>query len=112
MDDIYYYFREVSYAGMRSTFPSRSHGRGILGPRIISMQKLNEIKREQERANSNTPKDVVGKNIVHAAPNSVSFGKGVIIEVEGGIITVMFESCGKKKLNYAFCAEHNCISIR
>ena len=42
--DVFYavsFLEEVGYAHMRSTYPSRARGRGIIGPKIISLQDLN-----------------------------------------------------------------------
>ena len=109
--DVTWFFEQASYAAMRSSFPSRSHGRGIIGPKIVSIQQLEKQKQEElekkehfkeklsEKAKSNQPsiqKDMIGKRIVHTASTAASFGAGVIIAVKGECITVDFDSVGKK----------------
>lgn len=122
--DVYGYLREASYAGMRSTYPSRSHGRSIIGPRILSMKMLYEQgilpenppeqKPKTEPCNIEkikTPVDLVGKEIVHTSPKSTSFGKGVVIKVQNDIITVDFADIGKKQLYYPECIQKSYIRI-
>lgn len=40
--DIDRYISDINYAGMRSTYPSRSHGRTIIGPRVTPITELIE----------------------------------------------------------------------
>ncbi len=41
-DDVDWYFRSVSYSHMRGSFSGRSHGRSILDPRVVSVQRIIE----------------------------------------------------------------------
>ena len=41
-DGVRVYLEQVSYARMRNTYPSKSRGRSILGPRIIPIENLIE----------------------------------------------------------------------
>lgn len=116
IEDVYRYFRDVDYAQMRSTFPSRSHGHSIIGPRILSLKMLKEQEQENE-AKKNKYRvslieqrklnDAIGKTIVHAADNGLAFGRGLIVDIVGekGYIIVEFENGFKRKLNFNYCLE-------
>ena len=115
-EDVYRFFRDASYSGMRATFPSRSNGRTILGPRIVPLQRLREQRQESEtekgkyRVSLSELKelnDAIGKNIFHSAENGLVYGKGTVVGVNGekGIIFVEFESGIKRTFRYRFCLD-------
>ena len=120
-DDVESYFEEISYAGMRSTFPRKARGRSIIGPRIVPLYELLRtkqlpIKKERTTNSKNRsypeieiPRNIVGKKIIHAAPNLISFGPGVIKNVKGDIISVVFEDAGERHLSYSRCIHNNFI---
>ena len=89
-EDIDWYFRQVSYARMRGTFPNRSHGRSIIGPGIISVHRLAEEEYQQKKQSGNLteadipiPQKLVKSRIVHN-----KFGPGTIKKLNNnGIIT-------------------------
>ena len=114
--DVERFFRDASYAGMRATFPSKSHGRTVIGPRIVSLQKLREQKRAKEKKNEqykvsflelNELKSSVGRRVVHSANNGVKYGKGLIVGInaENGTILVEFENGMRRSFNYKFCID-------
>ena len=125
-DDIYWLFRQISYAEMRSTFPSRSHGRGIIGPKIVPMKinpepinvESNKQCKKQTAMFVNTSckvqedenllsEDFVGKRIIHT-----SFGEGTIIETQiSNRIVVQFDDYGNKTLSYKVCLEKGYIAF-
>ncbi len=116
-DDVESYFREVSYAHMRSTFPKRSHNRSIIGPRIIPLQKLqmptpkpsnvavpDETTKEGPLQQIDTPAELIGKRVLHEAEDSTkSFGPGIVTGVDGTRIIISFENAGTKTLSYGLC---------
>jgi len=115
--DVYDFFEQASYAGMRSTFPSRARGRTVIGPRILSLKMLYdqgilpEIKekecastvKEPDCTKIPLPNDLVGKTVIHKSLKSISFGVGKIISEEKEIITVDFLDFGIKKFWYPEC---------
>lgn len=120
--DVERFFRDASYAGMRATFPSKSRGRTVIGPCIVSLQKLkeqehaNKVKSEQYRASFlelNELKSTIGKRIVHSANNDVKYGKGVIVGINAGngTILVEFEGGMIRRLNYKFCIDKGFIKF-
>lgn len=118
--DIGRFFRDASYADMRRTFPSKSHGRTVLGPHIISLrdyekQKLHK-KSEGDRyrvsfAELKQLNDALGKTVLHSAENGVEYGTGVVVAVDSGngSITVEFEESGRRCLNFKYCLDNGYI---
>ena len=122
--DIYSYLEHISYANMRSTFPSKSHGRGVLGPRIVLLQQLRKENRITEinpkRPQLNPEKNrsgplghLIGKRIHHAADNGVVYGEGVIIDVDNdrGWIIVKFSDNEIRNLGYQRCRDKGFIKL-
>lgn len=124
-DDVESYFREVSYAHMRSTFPKRSHNRSIIGPRIIPLQKLqmsmpepsnvvvpDGATREGPLQQIDAPAELIGKRVLHEAEDSAkSFGPGIVTGVDGTRITISFENAGIKTLSYGLCISKGYLSF-
>lgn len=102
-DDVAAYFREISYAKMRGTFPRRHHGRTFVVPRLKTIQ---EIQSEKEEAVTQTivkPKEkfIATKSMVGMCVLHTTFGQGVITEVIGNdCICIDFRRYGKKMLSY------------
>lgn len=115
-DDIGRFFRDASYSGMRATFPSKSHGRSIIGPHIVPLQKYREQKRETEIERNKyrvsfsemkNMRDTIGKTVFHSADNGLAYGKGVVVSVNGerGTIVVEFEDGSRRTLRYKYCLD-------
>ena len=123
--DIYSFVEEASYAAMRSTYPSKSHGRGVIGPRILSLQQLKEQKRVNankresyterlsEITQINVPHELIGKIVYHEADNGITFGTGIItgVDEDKDTITVEFSHSGIKTLRYLYCVERGYIKF-
>ncbi len=108
-DDVDAYFREVSYAKMRGTYPRRSHGRSFIVPRLKTIRELqNETPAPKEQAEDATAtKELVGLRVSHT-----SFGQGVVTDVTNdGYIVVAFDYFGNKTLSYRFCVEKGVLSF-
>ena len=127
--DVMSFLEQASYAGMRATFPSKSHGRGVIGPRLVPLRKLQEdgilpgARKEKPLADKATApaprketrkqvhKSLMGTQVVHVGANGVSFGKGVILGYKDDVITVRFDSVGLKKLKYSESLEKGYIKL-
>ncbi len=124
--DVLGYFNAIRYAHMRSTFPPKARGRSIIGPGIISLQRmLEEEKQEEERLkryreplrkntdgkNEGNIHNMIGKKIVHTSIYGVSYGIGIVKAIKGDLMTVEFENCGKKVLSYSVCVQRKLIEI-
>lgn len=108
-DDVDAYFREVSYAKMRGTYPRRHNGRSFVVPRLKTIQELQAEKETLISEMYETPpetaamatKDMIGLHVSHT-----SFGQGVITEVtDSGYLVVDFQHFGNKTLSYQLCME-------
>lgn len=108
-DDVDAYFRELSYAKMRGTYPRRHHGRSFAVPRLKTIQELQTEKETLISEMNETPpktvamatQDMIGLYVSHT-----SFGQGVIIEVtDSGYLVVEFHHFGSKTLSYQLCME-------
>ena len=119
-DDVFRFFRDASYASMRGTFPARSNGRTIIGPRIVSLQKLREQEGKAETegnkyrvrlSESDELKDIIGKTIFHSADNGLVYGKGIVIGIneKRDTFTVEFENGDKRTLGYKYCLDKGII---
>lgn len=126
--DVAAFFRDRSYANMRSTFPSKSRGRSIIGThRILTLKQIKEQERaEEERLaafrrthldseNSGykfLPRNLIGRRIKHVGP-TLSFGEGSIIDIINGkaLIVVKFEDGTVRKLNYYDCIKKGFIEF-
>lgn len=116
VDDIDRYYSDISYAAMRSTFPSKSHGRRPIVPRLKTIQEIGKERGNRDVLRNAENKDflcsviqdnLVGRNIVHK-----SYGPGIITrQNENGSIEVNFNSVGKKYLSYRFCVINQLISF-
>lgn len=116
VDDIDRYYSDISYADMRSTFPSKSHGRRPIVPRLKNIQEIKEEESNKNaRCNANYKEflcsaiqdNLVGRNIVHKV-----YGPGIITQQkENGSIKVNFDSVGEKYLGYRFCVINQLISF-
>lgn len=109
VDDVYAYFREISYVKMRGTYPRRHHGRSFVVPHLKTIQELQaekeaSVSQKGEAIQSTAPvatKGMIGLHLSH-----VSFGQGVIVEVtNSGYIVVDFQNVGIKTLSYQLCME-------
>lgn len=109
VDDVYAYYREVSYVKMRGTYPRRHHGRSFVVPHLKTIQELQKEKEasvSQKRETTQSTAlvattDMIGLHLPHA-----SFGQGVIVEVtNSGYIVVDFQNVGIKTLSYQLCME-------
>ena len=111
-DDIDLYFREAGYVRMRGTFPRRSNGRSIIGPSLVSVQRLIEEEFQWKKSKSDLtladipiPENLVRSRILHSL-----FGAGTITKLtKGGVITVDFDDGQTKSLNYRYCVLHELI---
>lgn len=107
--DVDWYFREVSYVKMRGTFPSRSHGRSLIIPRLITAE---DIKAQKAASITNAkrppiPSAVCGKRIIHRF-----FGPGVITDRNSnGTINAAFDAAEQKKLDYHLCVSNGLIEF-
>ena len=119
-EDVEQYFRAIGYAGMRATFPAKSRGRGVLGPRVVSLKRFKELERiaEWEKVKysmklSQAPGifDLLGRTIIHSADNGIEYGKGVVIDYddEKGLIKVNFDDGTTRKLKYKYCLDQGYI---
>ncbi len=120
-DDLHWLFEQISYAGMRSTFPSKSHGRTIIGPRIVPMKNLIKLPNEEINKHNNLTDDYAGvsdnrkkdKNLVSGGllgkrVRHKSFGEGTIIGTKKyNQIIIQFDDIGEKTVVYDFCLEKN-----
>lgn len=105
---------------MRKTFPSKAHGRNVIGPYILSLQRFKDQKLAEEAAKQKPSSSelaelnaAVGKSIVHSAGNGLSYGKGIIVGVkeDNGSIFVEFENGSRKGLSYKYCLENGIIEF-
>lgn len=105
-DDIDWFLREAGYVRMRGTFPRRSNNRSILGPSLISVQRLAEEEYQQKKSKGKLtladipiPEKLVRSRIIHS-----QFGVGTITKLsDSGLITVEFDDGQTKTLNYRYC---------
>lgn len=115
-EDVDRFFRDVSYSEMRATFPSRSNGRSIIGPRIVPLHKLKEQQREAETERNKyrvslselkEHNDTIGKTVFHSADNVIVYGKGIVVGVdeEKDTIIVKFEDGNLRTFRYRFCLD-------
>lgn len=107
--DVESYFCEVSYKKMRGTYPSRSHGRTLIAPRLITIQDIErQCPRKKETPVSKVAllDHLIGKQIVH-----VTYGQGIIVKACATYIAVDFETHGNKTLSYQLCKSKGLITI-
>lgn len=110
VDDVYGYFREVSYIKMRGTYPRRNHGRSFSVPRLKPIRELQEekeasgLQRGEKHPATVAPvatAEMTGLHLSHA-----DFGEGVVKEVRNNVyIVVDFQNVGTKTLSYPLCME-------
>ncbi len=122
--DVCSFLRDASYAGMRSTFPAKSHGRRVIGPQLIPVQKLIvdgviDIPENQKHyfglsTLAKAPikySDLYKKRIVHFEYDGEIYGAGIIEGIDGDEITVRFDSVGLKRISYSKYIEMGYITI-
>ncbi len=120
IEDVFYvygYYEERGYAEMRSTFPKKSHGRSVLGPRIISLKMLREKEAAENKPWKPTKEakiplsELIGTYIIHDGSEGLSFGRGEIVAVSesNGSIAVQFDDGTFRQLQYRYCLENRLI---